>query len=103
MWMSAAMISMFINKEERLQLKITPNNSEIEFVNSLLKTNQSEATVECWIRSVRDIYKLTTTHNCHLFWLACQYSISWLANNMKPKHIPAAISNKPIHTTRFNT
>ncbi len=47
MWMSAAMISMFINKEERLQLKITPNNSEIEFVNSLLKTNQSEATVQC--------------------------------------------------------
>ncbi len=61
---------------------------------SMLKTDQSAATIECWIVSVRDIYNLTTTRNCHLFWLACLYSISWMANNVKPKNIPAAISNK---------
>ncbi len=39
---------------------------------SLLKTDQSAATVGCWYRSVRDIYNPTTTHNCHLFCFACQ-------------------------------
>ncbi len=50
---------------------ICPNYTSLRRVaqqrDSLLKTDQSAATVECRIGSVRDIYNLTTSRNCHLF------------------------------------